>query len=505
MVRVAVGAMADGDVAARHGSGAAGAAVEVVPVGVLAAARALAAGMGGAAGWSVSRRRAVLGEVDRAIAVLGAVRAELLLAERAGGTWRTHGDPSFEAWRGRTSRGGQRAALAEIGQAEVLAALPALREATVDGGVSPAHVEVLARVVRGASPTVRAAMGSTAGQAELLGLARADATTFARSVARWAAHQDPDALERDHQAQRAARAVHLVDTPGGTRLSGLLDTMAGHRLRLALEAVTPRPALEDDRTAEQRRADALETLATTVLALPETGSGAAVRPHVSFLMTESTWSALRAAPRGTAPAPCAPVTLEDGTPVPPTEAAAALCDCELTRIVLDAESVPIDLGRTQRLYTGPQRRAVIARDRHCAWPGCTTHARWCQIHHIAWWDRDAGSTSVDNGILLCSFHHHETHRRDLTIARHRPPPGAPGGPATASYRFTDRTGHALPPPPEDPRGPGDVGAAGSAAPPEQPPDQRPARARPSELTGHDLEHVTDPVTGMSVPRFLLTG
>lgn len=383
-------------------------------------AQAVASEVSDAAAWSAQRRRTVLAELDRTIAVLAAARAHVLLAERASGAWRGNGDPTFEAWRGRTSRGGRREAHSEMAQAEVLRTMPAVRAATVGGALSGAHVAALARVARAAAPAVRDVMASVQGQTEILGLARADATVFARSVARWAAEKDPAGLERDHLAQRAGRHLHVVDSAAGTRVTGLLDRMAGHRLRLALEAVSPRPAPGDERTPEQRRADALDTLAGSVLALPGTGPGAAVRPHVSFLMTESAWTALRSArASGSAvpTAPAEPVTLEDGTPVPTSEVAAALCDCALTRIVIDADSLPMDLGRTQRVYTGAQRRAVIARDRHCAWPGCAGNARWCEIHHIRWWDRDEGATSVENGVLLCSFHHHEIHRRDLTIRR----------------------------------------------------------------------------------------
>jgi hypothetical protein len=124
----------------------------------------------------------------------------------------------------------------------------------------------------------------------------------------------------------------------------------------------------------------------------------------------------------------APVTLEDGTPVPISEAAVVLCDCAVTRVGIDADSVPMDLGRTQRLFTGEQRRAILARDRECIWPTCHMPARWLQIHHRIWWGRDNGTTNVENGVALCSFHHQEVHRDDLTITRIPGPPtdGPPG-------------------------------------------------------------------------------
>src|SRR5665648_384182 len=368
-----------------------------------------------------------------------------------------------------------RAAMAEVRRAETLATMPAVREAAVTGRVTVEHVDVVARIAAGASVPVREALGSDQGQATLVELARRiDAGQFARFVALWADGLDAGAHERDHQAQRAARFLHLADTDGGTRISGQLDRMAGHRLRLALEAASGRPGVDDDRTSEQRRADALGAIAEKVLSLPDTGSGAAVRPHISFVMTERTWAGLRAlrgvaAASGEGAAAAAavpPVTLEDGTPVPISEVAQALCDCELTRVVMGAGSEPLDLGRTQRTYTGAQRRAVIARDGGCAWPSCDRPARWCEVHHIRWWDRDRGATSVQNGVLLCSFHHHEVHRQDLSIRRR------PGDDGLAGYVFARPDGRVLAPAGHDSRPP-DLGPPGVRPPGVRPPDLRP--------------------------------
>ncbi|MCR6688998.1 DUF222 domain-containing protein [Cellulomonas sp.] len=121
---------------------------------------------------------------------------------------------------------------------------------------------------------------------------------------------------------------------------------------------------------------------------------------------------------------------DDGTTITATELAAALCDCAMTRTVMNAAGLPLDVGRTRRMFTPAQRTAVTARDRHCAWNGCSVPARHCQIHHIAWWHRHTGTTDLTNAVLLCTFHHHEVHRLDLDIERL--PPATVPDPVAAS-------------------------------------------------------------------------
>lgn len=123
--------------------------------------------------------------------------------------------------------------------------------------------------------------------------------------------------------------------------------------------------------------------------------------------------------------------LDDGTVIPLSELERIACDCELTRVVLGADGAPLDVGRTQRTYAKELRRAILLRDGHCAWPGCSLRASWCEVHHITWFVH-GGNTSAANALTLCAFHHHEVHRRGIEIV----------GTATG-HRFTRRDGSAI--------------------------------------------------------------
>jgi len=90
------------------------------------------------------------------------------------------------------------------------------------------------------------------------------------------------------------------------------------------------------------------------------------------------------------------------------------CDCELTPIRIDGEGVPLNLGRSQRLVSPAQRRALIARDHGCAFPGCNRPPAWTEAHHVAHWI-DGGATDLVNLVLLCRRHHTVIHHDGWTI------------------------------------------------------------------------------------------
>jgi hypothetical protein len=67
-------------------------------------------------------------------------------------------------------------------------------------------------------------------------------------------------------------------------------------------------------------------------------------------------------------------------------------------------SLPLDTGTPTNLITGSLRRAVITRDRHCAFPGCDAPPAACQVHHLKP-KATGGQTRLGNLVLLCAFHH----------------------------------------------------------------------------------------------------
>jgi hypothetical protein len=80
------------------------------------------------------------------------------------------------------------------------------------------------------------------------------------------------------------------------------------------------------------------------------------------------------------------------------------CDADLLPLVLGSESQVLDVGRSARLVTHYLWLALVARDKHCAFPGCRRPPVACDAHHVVHW-ADGGGTSLSNLVLLCRHHH----------------------------------------------------------------------------------------------------
>ena len=109
-------------------------------------------------------------------------------------------------------------------------------------------------------------------------------------------------------------------------------------------------------------------------------------------------------------------TLEDGTPISASEARRLACTAQIAPAVLGGKDEILNLGRTDRTYRPPQRRAMRLRDKHCRAEGCSIPARWCEAHHLKPWS-EGGKTDLDDGVLLCSHHHHRAHDTRYAMTR----------------------------------------------------------------------------------------
>ena len=114
----------------------------------------------------------------------------------------------------------------------------------------------------------------------------------------------------------------------------------------------------------------------------------------------------------------------DGTRMSPGQVRRLACDAKLLPQVFNGESVPLDLGREERLFTRHQRIAIANRDHGCATPGCDRPPGWCEGHHGDRTWANGGTTDVKEAISVCAEHHRQIHTGHLQC-RLNPHDGTP--------------------------------------------------------------------------------
>ena len=118
-----------------------------------------------------------------------------------------------------------------------------------------------------------------------------------------------------------------------------------------------------------------------------------------------------------------------------------LCDSAVTRVVFGPDGQVLDVGRARRTVTGQMRRAVIARDEHCAYTDCTQPPAHCEVHHAERHWADGGETSVQNSALLCYHHHDLVDTTGITMRW----TGNPDGTHHSGWTLVDRHGREITP------------------------------------------------------------
>jgi hypothetical protein len=104
----------------------------------------------------------------------------------------------------------------------------------------------------------------------------------------------------------------------------------------------------------------------------------------------------------------------EATPVSQETLERLVCGGATEQVTFDKELNPIDVGRLLRLYTSKQKSALAVRDGGCMWPGCDRPPSWTEAHHVDHHHK-GGKTTIENGILLCRFHHLLLHNNHWNI------------------------------------------------------------------------------------------
>lgn len=194
---------------------------------------------------------------------------------------------------------------------------------------------------------------------------------------------------------------------GVVSLTGKLDPEGGARVLEVLNSLNGRrPAVDgvsDMRDPSRRNADALIEAMSRLLDDGELPARGGQRPHLVLTM------GLNELIDGLGTA-----LLDTGGCLSGAEARRLACDAYLIPMVLDTDSMPLDVGRQQRLATAALRDALTQRDKGCAFPGCDRPPRYCHAHHIVPW-LDGGETKLSNMCLLCEHHHVIVHRQGWHI------------------------------------------------------------------------------------------
>lgn len=293
-----------------------------------------------------------------------------------------------------------------------------------------------------------------------------------RRVVRYFAQvADPEADERGYKRAQEREFFQISRTLDGFHIAGFLTEEHGQQVRTALDAIMGSPPVDDTRSGAQRRAQALADMSRIVLDRGLAGSHASVHPHMGVLIgPEQFTHILNTAGRNTiAPTGCDPeaatgtdaafgrgrshgadpapisgdhtdtegdltppeggwatllsspsATWTDGTgPVPPALLRRLASCSEVYRILFSPDGEVINHGRAHRIFTAAQRRALIARDRHCTYPGCTAPPVLCESHHARIHWADGGRTDLANGALLCFYHHDLVDSRRIAMTRMR--------------------------------------------------------------------------------------
>ena len=263
-------------------------------------------------------------------------------------------------------------------------------EAVEQGGISFEHAVQIARVV-GDLPDADAEPA----QAELLGAAVKTDPRALRRVGTAIRHRDdPDGFARQAYQQHLKRRLRVYEHADGmVGFEGALPAPEGMKFRKCIESLMGTPRRGDDRTQEQRQADALITLCSEAFASGRLPNRGGRRAQLLVVVQSVAGVETSAELEGVGPISLATVERLRGQ------------DHVEVRQILDKKGVTLRYGRRRRTHSEPQREVIAIDFPTCVGPGCDFPVRDCEVHHMDPWRRN-GETDVQLGVPLCRQKHH---------------------------------------------------------------------------------------------------
>jgi len=305
--------------------------------------------------------------------------------------WREYGNNDCAEWLNWRCGICRTTAQEKVRVARALWFLPQIDEAFRRGDLSYSKVRALTRVA------------SDATEADLLAFALDASAAQCETFCRGLRNGDSVAAAADARRLHESRSlIRQFREDGSGTLTVELPKASLELVLAALERIGARLPEDPTRSLFAKGADALVEMAREVLAgaAGDGGRSPSAEGHQVVVHVDAT--ALGG---------------EGGQADVPLPTVRRLCCDGAVVPVIERDSRPMDVGRKQRAVSTGIRRALLARDRTCTFPGCH-HERFLEAHHVHHW-ADGGETSLENLLLVCSHHHTLIHEGGFSIRRRR--------------------------------------------------------------------------------------
>ncbi|TNC23178.1 HNH endonuclease signature motif containing protein [Amycolatopsis alkalitolerans] len=219
--------------------------------------------------------------------------------------------------------------------------------------------------------------------------------------------QDKEPANPPEDRSRSNRVEYRYDKHGWLRFTGQLDPETAATFEGLLGPLArPRPNPDgspDARTSPERHGDALAEIVALAARVEDLSIQGGER---ALMMITVTLDQVRDRLRN--------ALLDVPGLRTPEDVRRLACEAAILPAMFAADGEPLHLGRTQRLASRAQRRALAHRDSGCAFPGCTRGPKWTIAHHIRHWS-EGGATDLDNMVLLCHTHHKIVHDTEWEV------------------------------------------------------------------------------------------